>query len=61
MSFRLQTKLALHHSSYPVDKFFSIHAGNFLSLAALEPELEILVLGLVDFEPETAGVAVHYN
>ena len=66
LSFRLQTELALHHSSYPINKLISIHASTIL--ATLEPTLEILILELVDSEPETsalrpdaAEVAEHYN
>ena len=47
LSFRLQTKLALHHSSYSVDKLFSIHAGNFLSRLPLSLSMRSLYLDLL--------------
>ena len=47
LSFRLQTKLALHHSSYPIDKLISIHASNFLSRLLLSLSLRTLYLSLL--------------
>ena len=47
LSFRLQTKLALHHSNYPVDKLISIHAGSFLSRLPLSQSLRTLYLSLL--------------
>ena len=47
LSFRLQTELALHHSSYLIDKLISIHTSNFLSLLPLSLSLRTLYLSLL--------------
>jgi hypothetical protein len=47
LSFRLQTKLALHHNSYPVGKLFSIHTSKFLSQLSLSLNLRSLYLHLL--------------
>ena len=47
LSFRLQTKLALHHSNYPIDEIISIHASNFSSRLPLSLSLRALHLNLL--------------
>jgi hypothetical protein len=47
LSFRLQTKQALHHSSYSVNKLISINASNFLSRLPLSLSLRTLYLSLL--------------
>ena len=47
LPFGLQTKLALHHSNYPIGKFVSIHANGFLCLLSLGLGLRSLHLSLL--------------
>ena len=47
LSFRLKTKLALHHSGYSIDELISIHASDFLSQLPLSLSLRALYLTLL--------------
>ena len=47
LSFRLKTKLALHHHSYSIDEFISIHVNDFLSRLPLSLSLRELYLNLL--------------
>ena len=47
LSFRLKTKLALHHCSYSIDKLISIHASDFLCRLLLILSLRALYLNLL--------------
>ena len=47
LPFGLQTKLALHHSNYPIGEFISIHANGFLSRLSLGQGLRSLCLSLL--------------
>ena len=47
LPFGIQTKLALHHSNYPVGEFISIHANGFLSWLSLGLGLRSLRLSLL--------------
>ena len=44
---RLQPKLALHHSYYPIDQLISVHASNLLPQLSLDLSLRVLYLKLL--------------
>ena len=47
MILRLQPKLALHHSYYPIDQLISVHASNLLPQLSLDLSLRVLYLKLL--------------